>query len=155
MMQSTLDARYNNKSLTVNCLVLFMTYWHKVKMSCRKTQPVVLQSFHLPLSRSYLTSLEKASPIHTWPAGRLQSHVLEDTCTNADGWHEWKIFQIGDFAFGFPTRSIAHHEINVLKTEKKNSCAQTCQSKRNSVYRVWGNLWIRIIYNLNKTICNC
>ncbi len=86
-------------------------YWHKVQMSCRQTQTVVLRRgvrfrhgslffhqasgrvntlsaaralcgigilayvatflvniFHLPLSRSYLASLEKASPIHTWPA---------------------------------------------------------------------------------------
>ncbi len=41
--------------------------------------------FYLPLSHSYLASLEKASPIHTWPAGRLRSRELEDTCTNADG----------------------------------------------------------------------
>ncbi len=33
----------HDKSLTVNCLVLFMTYWHKVQMSCRQTQPVVLR----------------------------------------------------------------------------------------------------------------
>ncbi len=63
--------------------------------------------FYLPLSRSYLASLEKASPIQTWPAG----------CTNTDRWHEWKWFQIGDVVFGFPTRSIAHHEINLLNAE--------------------------------------
>ncbi len=33
----------HDKSLTVNCHVLFMTYWHKVQMSCRQTQPVVLR----------------------------------------------------------------------------------------------------------------
>ncbi len=69
--------------------------------------------FHLPLSRSYLASLEKASPIHTWLAGRLRSCELEDTCTNADGWNECKWFQIGDLVFGFPTKSIAHHKINM------------------------------------------
>ncbi len=68
--------------------------------------------FHLPLSRSYFASLEKASQMQTWPARRLRSRELEDTCTNADGWHEWKWFQIGDVVFGFPTRSIAHHKIN-------------------------------------------
>ncbi len=111
----------HDKSLTVNCLVLFMTYWHKVQMSCRQTQPVVLwhsvrfrhgspflhrasgrvnsssaaralcgigiaayvatslvNSFHSSLSRSYLASLEKASPIHTWPAGGLRPRELED-----------------------------------------------------------------------------
>ncbi len=57
--------------------------------------------FHLPLSRLYLDSLEKASPTQTWPAGRLRSHELEDTCTNADGWHEWKWFQMGDVVFDF------------------------------------------------------
>ncbi len=122
-----------------------MTYWHKVQMSCRQTQPVVLRRgvqfrhgsttkqaggvnsssartlcgigiaayvatflvgiFYLPLSRLYLASLEKASPIQTWPAGRLRSREFEDTCTNADGWHEWKLFQIGDVVFGFPTRA--------------------------------------------------
>ncbi len=56
----------------------------------------LLAYFHLPLSHSYLASLEKESPIQTWPAGRLRSRELEDTCTNADGWHEWKWFQIGD-----------------------------------------------------------
>ncbi len=35
--------------------------------------------FHLSLSRLYLASLEKASPIQTWPAGRLRSRELEDT----------------------------------------------------------------------------
>ncbi len=36
--------------------------------------------FHLSLSRSYLASLEKASPTQTWPAaGRLRSRELEDT----------------------------------------------------------------------------
>ncbi len=116
----------HDKSLTVNCLVLFMTCWHKVQMSSRQTQPVVLRRsvrfrhgslflhqasgrvnslsaralcgigiaayvatflvgiFHLPLSRLYLASLEKASPIQTWPAGRLRSRELEDTCTNID-----------------------------------------------------------------------
>ncbi len=125
---------------------LFMTYWHKVQMSCRQTQPVVLwrsvrfrhgslflhqasgrvnsssaralcgigiaafvatflvSIFHLPPSRSYLASLEKASPTQTWPAECLRSRELEDTCTNADGWHEWKWFQIGNVVFGFPTR---------------------------------------------------
>ncbi len=149
----------HDKSLTVNCLVLFMTYWHKVQMSCRQTQPVVLRCgirvrhgsllrchqasernsssartlcgigiaayvatflvgiFHLPLSRSYLASLEKASPTQTWPAGSLRSRELEDTCTNVDGWHEWKWFQISDVVFGFPTRSIAHHEINLMNAE--------------------------------------
>ncbi len=148
-----------DKSLTVNCLVLFMTYWHKVKLSCRQTQPVVLRCgvrfrhgslfhhqasghvnsssaralcgigiaayvatflvgiFHLQLSRLYLASLEKASPTQTWPAGHLRSRELKDTCTNADGWHEWKWFQIGDVVFGFPTRSIAHHEMNLLNAE--------------------------------------
>ncbi len=95
----------HDKSLAVNGLVLFMTYWHKVQMSCRQTQPVVLwhsvrfrhgspflhrasvcinsssaartlcgigiapyvatslvNIFRLQLSRSYLASLEKASP---------------------------------------------------------------------------------------------
>ncbi len=73
--------------------------------------------FHLPLSRLYLASWEKASPTQTWPAGRLRSRELEDTCTNADGWHEWKWFQIGDVVFGFPTRSIAHHEMHLLNAE--------------------------------------
>ncbi len=102
--------------LHLNYLVLFMTYWHKVQMSRRQTQPVVLRCgvrfrhgslfrhqasgcvnsssaartlcgigiaayvatslvgiFHLLLSRLYLTSFERASPIHTWQAGRLQS----------------------------------------------------------------------------------
>ncbi len=101
----------HDKSLRVNGFILFMTYWHKVQMSCRQTQPVVLwhgvrfrhgslflhlasgrvnsssaaralcrigivvyvatilvNIFYLPLSCSYLASLEKASPIHTWPA---------------------------------------------------------------------------------------
>ncbi len=98
---------------------------------------------HLPLSRSYLASLEKASPTQTWPAGRLRSHELEDTCTNADGWHEWKWFQIGDVVFGFPTRSIAQNTF----AECRINCIflpQTCQSKGNAVYGVWGNLWISI-----------
>ncbi len=47
--------------------------------------------FHLQRSHLYLASLEKASPIQTWPAWRLRSRELEDTCTNADGWHEWKL----------------------------------------------------------------
>ncbi len=144
----------HDKSLTVNCLVLFMTNWNKVKMSCGQTQPVVLRRgirfrhgslfchqasgcvnsssaaralcggilpyvatflvniFHLPLSYSYLANLEKSSPIHTWSSGRLRWRELEDTCTNADGWHEWRWFQISDLVFGFPTMSIAHHEIN-------------------------------------------
>ncbi len=127
-----------------NCLVLFMTNWNKVKMSCGQTQPVVLRRgfhqasgrvnsssaaralcgigiasyvatflvniFHLPRSYSYLANLEKSSPIHTWSSGRLRSRELEDTCTNADGWHEWRWFQISDLVFGFPTRSIAHHK---------------------------------------------
>ncbi len=54
--------------------------------------------FHLPLSYSYLANLEKSSPIHTWSSGRLRSRELEDTCTNADGWHEWRWFQISDFS---------------------------------------------------------
>ncbi len=73
--------------------------------------------FHLPLSCLYLASLEKASPIQTWPAGHLQSREHEDTCTNADGWHEWKWFQIGNLVFGFQTRFIAHHKINMLNAE--------------------------------------
>ncbi len=101
--------------------------------------------FHLPLSRLYLASLEKASLIHTWPAGRLWSRELEDTCTNVDGWHEWKWFQIGDAVLGFPTRSIAHNKANKLNAEWTIfSCAQTCQSKGKAVYGVWGNLWISI-----------
>ncbi len=106
-----------------------MTYWHKVQMFCRQTQPVVLRCgvrfrhgslfrhqasrcvnsssaralcgigiaayvatflvgiFHLPLSRSYLASLEKASPTQTWPAGRLRSRELEDTYKR--GWVTW------------------------------------------------------------------
>ncbi len=28
--------------------------------------------------------------------------------TNADGWHEWKWFQIGDVVFGFPTGRAGH-----------------------------------------------
>ncbi len=147
----------HDKSLTVNCLVLFMTYWHKVQMSCRQTQPVVLRHgvrfrhgslFRhqasgrvnsssartlcgigitayvatflvglLPLSRLYLASLEKASPTQTWPAGRLRSCELKDTCTNADWWHDWKWLQIGDVVFGFPTRSIAYHNIHLLNAE--------------------------------------
>ncbi len=117
------DVIRHDKSLTVNCLVLFMTYWHKVQMSCRQTQSVVLRRgvrfrhgslfchqasgrvnsssaralcgiviavyvatllvgiLHLPPSRLYLAGLEKASPIQTWPAGRLRSRELEDTCT--------------------------------------------------------------------------
>ncbi len=108
-----------------------MTYWHKVKMSCRQTQPVVLRRgvrfrhgslflhqasvcvnsssaralcgigiaayvstflvgiFHLPLSRLYLASLEKASPTQTWPAGRLRSRELEDTILYKRGWVTW------------------------------------------------------------------
>ncbi len=104
-----------------------MTYWYKVQMSCRQTQPVVLWRgvrfrhgftvrhqasgrinsssaralcgigiaayvatflvgiFHLPLSRLYLASLEKASPTQTWPAGRLRSRELEDK----RGWVTW------------------------------------------------------------------
>ncbi len=45
----------------------------------------IVNIFHLPLSRSYLASLEKALPIQTRPAGHLRSRELEDTCTNADG----------------------------------------------------------------------
>ncbi len=59
--------------------------------------------FHLPRSYSYLANLEKSSPIHTWSSGRLRWRELEDTCTNADGWHEWRWFQISDLEFGFPT----------------------------------------------------
>ncbi len=33
----------HDKSLTLNCLVLFMMYWHKVQMSCRQTKSVVLR----------------------------------------------------------------------------------------------------------------
>ncbi len=33
----------HDKSPTVNCHILFMTYWHKVQMSYRQTQPVVLR----------------------------------------------------------------------------------------------------------------
>ncbi len=69
--------------------------------------------FHLPRSYSYLANLEKSSPIHTWSSGRLRWRELEDTCTNADGWHEWRWFKISDLVFSFPTRSIAHHEINM------------------------------------------
>ncbi len=36
---------------------------------------------------------------------------------NADRLHEWKLFQIGDVVFGFPTRSIAQHKINILNAE--------------------------------------
>ncbi len=69
----------------------------------------------------------------TWPAGRLRSRELEDTCTNADGWHEWKWFQISDVVFGFPTRSIAQNTF----AECRINCIflpQTCQSKGNAVY---------------------
>ncbi len=38
--------------------------------------------FHLLLSRLYLARLENASPVQTWPARRLRSRELEDTCTN-------------------------------------------------------------------------
>ncbi len=89
--------------------------------------------FHLP-SLSYLASVEKASPIHTWPARRLRSRELEDTCTNTDGWHEWKWLEIGNLVFGFQTRSIAHHKINMLN--KLFSCAQTYQSKGNAMYGI-------------------
>ncbi len=33
----------HDKSVAVNCLVLLMSYWHKVQTSCRQTQPVVLR----------------------------------------------------------------------------------------------------------------
>ncbi len=69
--------------------------------------------FHLSRSYSYLANLEKSSPIHTWSSGRLRWRELEDTRTNADGWHEWRWFQISDLVFGFPTMSIAHHKINM------------------------------------------
>ncbi len=145
----------HDKSLTVNCLILFMTYWHKVQMSCRQTQPVVLRRgvrfrhgslfhqrvnsssaaralcgigivaylakflvniFHLPLSRSYLASLEKPRQYKPDQPGVCDPEP-EDTCTNADGDKEWKWFQSGDLVFGFPTRSIAHHKINTLNAE--------------------------------------
>ncbi len=60
--------------------------------------------FHLPRSYSYLANLEKSSPIHTWSSGRLRWRELEDTCTNADGWHEWRWFQISDFSIWFPNK---------------------------------------------------
>ncbi len=99
--------------------------------------------FHLPLSRSYLASLEKASPHKPDQPGVCDHVNLKDTCTNADGWHEWKWFQIGDVVFGFPTRSIAQNTF----AECRINCIflpQTCQSKGNAVYGVWGNLWISI-----------
>ncbi len=73
--------------------------------------------FHLPLFRSYFPSLEKASPIQTCAAGRLRSREHEDPFKNADGWHEWRWFQISDLVFGFSTRSIAHHKIIMLNAE--------------------------------------
>ncbi len=145
-----------------NCLVLFMTNWNKVKMSCGLTQPVVLRRgirfrhgslfchqasgsgalnsssaaralcgigiapyvatflvniFHLPRSYSYLANLEKSSPIHTWSSGRLRWRELEDLYKRGSvTWME----MIPDqrfLVFGFPTRSIAHHEINMLNAE--------------------------------------
>ncbi len=54
--------------------------------------------------------------VRIWPVWRkpyqlsVCNHV--NLKTSANGWHEWKLFQIGDVVFGFPTRSIAHHEIN-------------------------------------------
>ncbi len=59
---------------------------------------------HLPRSYSYLTNLEKSSPIHTWSSGRLRWRELEDTCTNADEWHEWRWFQISEFCIWFPNK---------------------------------------------------
>ncbi len=55
-------------------------------------------------------------PHQTWPAGRLRSRELEDTCTNADGWHENKWLQIGDVVFGFPTRSIVDTVVTATVT---------------------------------------
>ncbi len=137
----------HDKSVAVNCLVLFMTNWNKVKMSCGQTQPVVLRRgirfrhgslfchqasgcvnsssaaralcgigiapyvatflvniFHLPRSYSYLANLEKSSPIHTWSSRRLRWREFEDTCTNADGWHEWRWFQVSVFSIWFPNK---------------------------------------------------
>ncbi len=50
--------------------------------------------FHLLRSRSYFDQFgESLTNRHLYnTAGRLQSRVLENTCTNADGWHEWKLF---------------------------------------------------------------
>ncbi len=156
-------AIHHDKSLTVNYLVLFMMYWHKVQMSCRQTWPVVLPRgirfrhgslfcvnsssaalalcgigfveyvatflvniFHLPRSHLYLASLEKASPIHIWPAGRLRSCELEDTCTNEDGWHERKWFQIGRFSIWFPNK--VHRSSQNKYAECRINCIFMCSN---------------------------
>ncbi len=94
-------------------------YWYSSLWNRNRAVCCHISCWHLPLTAVsfVLASLEKASPTQTWPAGRLRSHELEDTCTNADGWHEWKWFQIGDVVFGFPTWSIAHHVIHLLNAE--------------------------------------
>ncbi len=89
--------------------------------------------FHLPLSRSYLASLEKASPTQTWPAGRLRSRELEEMIPDrrCSIWFPNKVHRSSWNTF-------AECRINCI------FLPQTCQSKGNAVYGVWGNLWISI-----------
>ncbi len=63
--------------------------------------------FHLPLSRSYLASLEKASPIQTWPAGHLRSRELKVKMTYSQVW--WLI--LGICALQFTHHKCTHPEL--------------------------------------------
>lgn len=72
------------------------TYWTNifylvVRIACRRNAAslwmhvatFLVSVFHLSLSLLYSVSLENASPIPTWPAGRLRSRELENT---QQGW---------------------------------------------------------------------
>ncbi len=50
-------------------------------------------SWHLPFTEVSFVfgQFGESLTTQTWPAWRLRSRELEDTCTNADGWHEWKL----------------------------------------------------------------
>ncbi len=70
--------------------------------------------FHLPRSYSYLANLEKSSTnTHLIIRAFANDVNLKTLVQTRYEWHEWRWFQISDLVFGFPTRSIAHHKINM------------------------------------------
>ncbi len=126
---------------------------------CSALTPRVLHALSVEESRRMFTHYLLSSSIHRclvriWPVWRKpHQHTpeqpgvcdlrLEDTCTNADGCHEWRWFQIGDVVFGFPTRSIAHHQIN-MQNKQYFPALKPANPKGNAVYGVWGHVWISI-----------
>ncbi len=62
------------------------------------------------------------------------------------GWVTWmEMITDRRCSIWFPTRSIAHHEIHLWMQNKLYfPAAQTCQSKGDAMYGVWGNWWISI-----------